>query len=43
MPASAVVGLVTGSEGGNVSMATGDYNKKIDEKIARIKQECGLD
>ena len=42
MPASAVVGLVTGSEGGNLSMATGDYNKKIDERIAQIKQECGL-
>lgn len=43
VPASAVVGLVTGGEEENVSMATGDYNKKIDEKIAEIKQACGLD
>jgi hypothetical protein len=43
MPAAAVVGLVTGSEGANVSMAIGDYNTKIDEKIAAIKAACGLD
>jgi hypothetical protein len=43
VPSSAVVGLVTGGEGGNVSLAIGDYNKKVDEKIAEIKEECGLD
>ena len=43
LPASAVVGIVTGTEGQNVKVAIGDYNKKIDAKIAEIKEECGLD
>ena len=43
LPAAAVVGVVTGSEGANLSMATGDYNNRIDARIAQIRQACGLD
>ena len=42
-PAGAVMGIVTGKEGTNLKVAIGDYNKKIDAKIAAIKKECGLD
>ena len=41
-PAGAVVGFVTGKEGENLSVTTGDYNEKIDARIAEIKAECGL-
>ena len=40
-PAGAVVGLISGSEGENLKVASGKYNKMIDERIAAIKQECG--
>lgn len=42
VPASAVLGIVSGSETGNVEMGTGLYNKKIDERIAEIKAKCGI-
>ena len=37
-----VVGTVTGQEGTNAKVATGSYNKMLDDKIAEIKRECGL-
>jgi len=40
-PASAVLGLVAGVEGTKLKVATGDYNKAIDDRIALIKQKCG--
>lgn len=42
VPASLVVGVVTGTEGDKAKVATGDYNKMIDAKIAEIKTQCGL-
>ena len=42
MPASAVVGLVKGTEGTKMKVASGDYNKMIDKRIAEIKQHCGI-
>jgi hypothetical protein len=42
MPAGAVVGTVTGQEGSNVTVATGSYNKMLDDKIAEIKRQCGI-
>jgi hypothetical protein len=42
-PASALVGLVTGTEGTKLKVATGEYNKMIDQKIAEIKATCGLE
>ena len=41
-PISLVVHTAKGTEGKTVKMATGDYNKKIDERIAEIKETCGL-
>jgi hypothetical protein len=42
VPASLVIGTVTGKEGSRVKVATGEYNKMIDKRIAEIKSECGL-
>jgi hypothetical protein len=41
VPAGIVVGLVTGTTGIKFRVATGEYNKKIDERIADIKRTCG--
>jgi hypothetical protein len=40
-PASLIVGLATGTESTKYQVATGEYNKKIDARIAEIKQTCG--
>ena len=42
VPISLVVGIVTGTEGTKLRVATGEYNKMIDERIAEIKSQCGL-
>jgi hypothetical protein len=42
VPVGAVVGLVSGTEGEDFKVATGEYNKMIDKKIAEIKSRCGL-
>ena len=42
VPASIVVGLVTGTEGEKLRVATGDYDKMIDKRIAEIKEKCGI-
>lgn len=42
IPISLIEGIVTGTEGKRIKMATGDYNKKLDEKIAQIKKECNV-
>jgi len=42
MPAGAVIGVVTGTEGGKLQVASGEYNRTIDDKIAAIKNTCGL-
>ncbi len=41
-PAGVVVGILTGTEGEKLQVATGVYNKQIEQKIAEIKQACGL-
>ena len=41
VPISLVVGIVTGTEGTKLKVATGEYNKMIDKRIAEIKTECG--
>ena len=43
VPISLVVQTVKGTEGKTMEMATGDYNKKIDERIADIQKACGLE
>ena len=42
VPISLIEGLVTGTEGKRIKIATGDYDKKLDEKIKQIKSECGI-
>lgn len=42
VPASMVVGLVTGTEDDKAKIATGEYNKMIDARIAEIKLQCGM-
>ena len=41
-PASLVLNLITKTEGEKIKVATGKYDKMIDEKIAEIKQTCGI-
>ncbi|MEM1362667.1 MAG: hypothetical protein AAGF94_13275 [Pseudomonadota bacterium] len=41
-PAGALVGIVTGTEGKRLEMLSGDYEKKIDERIQAIQDACDL-
>ena len=41
-PAGAVLGILTGTEGTKLKVAVGDYNTKIDARIAEIEAECGV-
>jgi hypothetical protein len=42
VPAGAVIGIVTKTEGTKLKVATGEYNKMIDKRIAEIKAQCGV-
>ena len=42
VPVGLVVNVAKGTEGSQAKVATGDYNKMLDAKIAEIKQECGV-
>ena len=42
VPIGLVAGVASGTEGTNLKVATGEYNKMIDNKIAEIKQACGI-
>jgi hypothetical protein len=41
-PIGAVAGFLTGTEGEKAQVTTGDYNKALDQAIARIKTTCGV-
>jgi hypothetical protein len=41
-PIGLVVGLVQGTEGTKFKVATGEYNKALDAKIAEIKSTCSI-
>ena len=41
-PAGAVMGILTGTEGTKLQVATGKYNDMIDARIAAIQQTCGV-
>ena len=41
-PAGLVLGILTGTEGTKLRVATGEYNKMIDQRIADIKSTCGV-
>ena len=42
VPIGLVAGLVTDTEGTKLHVATGEYNKMLDQKIAEIKRECNI-
>ena len=41
-PAGAALGILTWTEPTKLRVATGEYNKMIDKRIAQIQEECGL-
>ena len=41
-PIGLVAGVVSGTEGDKLKVATGEYNKQIEAKIAEIKRICKL-
>jgi hypothetical protein len=42
MPISLVIGILTGTAKAKVKIATGQYNRMIDARIAKIKQQCNI-
>ena len=42
VPASLVLGIVSGTEGTKIKVATGEYNKAIDKRMSEIKSQCGV-
>jgi hypothetical protein len=43
VPAGAVVSVASGQEGEKLKIGAGDYNRRIDARIAEIKKQCGID
>ncbi len=43
IPIGLVFHIAKGTEKKNLHMSMGDYNKKIDERIADIKKQCGIE
>ena len=41
-PVGAVAGLLTGTEGEKAQIASGNYDKVLDQAITRIKTTCGI-
>jgi hypothetical protein len=41
-PAGAVMGILTGTEGTKIRVATGDYDQMIDDRMAAIRRKCGI-
>jgi hypothetical protein len=42
IPIGLFTSAVQGTTGENAKVATGDYNKMLDDKIAEIKKTCGV-
>ena len=42
VPIGLVAGLLTGTEGTKLQVATGEYNKVLDQKIQEIQTQCGV-
>jgi hypothetical protein len=42
MPAGAVLGILTGTEDDKLEIAVGEYDRRIDRKMAEIRRTCGL-
>jgi len=42
LPTTIIVGAITGTAGAQSDVGTGEYNRKIDQRIANIKSTCNL-
>jgi len=42
-PPGFLVGVVTGTEKEKLKVGVGDYNEMIDNRIAEIKEKCGIE
>lgn len=42
VPIGLVIGLVTFTEGEKLKVATGEYNRALDQKILEIQTQCGM-
>ena len=42
IPVGAVPGILTGSELTKLDVGFGEYNRTIDERIAAVKAQCGV-
>ena len=42
-PTTIILGSITGTAGAQYEVGTGDYNRKIDERIGNIKSTCKLE
>jgi hypothetical protein len=42
LPTTIVMGAITGTGGAKYDVGTGDYNRKIDERIDRIRSTCKM-
>ena len=40
LPTTIIMGAITGTGGAKYDVGTGDYNRKIDERIDRIRSTC---
>ena len=43
LPTTIVMGAITGTGGAQYEVGTGEYNRKIDERIGDIKETCKID
>ncbi len=43
VPVSAVIGIISGKEKVRIQVATGEYDRLIDKRIAEIKAQCGIE
>lgn len=42
-PIGLVTGIITGTQGSKMRVATGKYNRMIDQRIQEIKATCGIE
>jgi outer membrane murein-binding lipoprotein Lpp len=42
VPVGLVMNVASGTEGDKAKIASGEYNKMLDKKIAEIKSTCGM-
>jgi hypothetical protein len=43
LPTTILIGSITGTAGAQYEVGTGEYNRKIDERIGDIREQCKVD